>query len=337
MLTSDWTDTLDALVWDAIVEGRVSGAITGKPDKVIESGLAHIFFYDDTVYKLYKTHADKDHFIKGVLAPTTKRNEFMEHDFKLNSHFSKSVYINRYSLDYEAGIARVVPYHGRSIYKLIEMKRLDFEDNFHEQLLRREVKVDDYFNIGHEIAQSIDSYEINLPDSINWYDLATERVHILKQFLGWMKPEFSELVENSEAVSALEAHLEKYKNEYLQIKGNELSVNLDNHDENIFIVEGTPQFIDLLPPMSSWWYGLPHANLSNIMANVEVLASYEDAQKIQEGYLEYYQEDSIPEHSFGFTHAFAYLISIAHFSSVEGKEEVVFGYTKRLGDIKGWL
>ncbi len=88
MLTTNWTNIYDDLIVTAFKAGRVSGAVSGQPTEVMESGLAHIFFYDDVVYKLYKTHADKDHFIKGVLAPTKRRQVFMEHDFAVNNHFS---------------------------------------------------------------------------------------------------------------------------------------------------------------------------------------------------------------------------------------------------------
>src|SRR6056297_4020246 len=110
MLSLDWTDKLDRLVWEAIMSGRISGEVRGKPDEIIESGLAHIFFYGNTVYKLYKTYSDKDHFIKGVLAPTNKRTHFLEHDFSLNRHFSKLFYLNRYSLYYTNGEVVVKPY-----------------------------------------------------------------------------------------------------------------------------------------------------------------------------------------------------------------------------------
>jgi len=87
-VTTDWSTKYDRLIFTAICSGQVTGALSGVPDKVIESGLAHIFFYGDTVYKLYKTHDDKGHFIRGVLAPTDQRTAFMRHDFSLNKHFN---------------------------------------------------------------------------------------------------------------------------------------------------------------------------------------------------------------------------------------------------------
>jgi len=337
MITIDWTETYDRLLFEAFCAGRVTGELTGKPTEIGESGLAHIFFYDDVVYKLYKTHSDRNHFIKGVLAPTGRRRHFVEHDFALNSHFSGDVYKKLYSVYFDQGAAIVVPYDGRSIYTLSEMNRLDFDTNLHERLLRGEIDEQELELLGYETARAVDTYPVSVSDSINWYDLAKERVGFLSQFVDWLPEEFGKPLCEARVVEALYAHLEKHKEEYQRIKGNALRVNIDNHDENVFFVEGKPQTIDVLPPMSSWWYGLPHANLSNLMANIEVLHSPEAANKVQDGYCRYFEIEAPPEHSFGFTHAFAYLISVAHFGSVPGKEAVTRKYIAKVPEIADWL
>ncbi len=336
-LTLDWTDTLDALICEAIKAGRVTGELSGTPDEVIESGLAHIFFYDDTVYKLYKTHADKDHFIKGVLAPTLRRKDFLERDFALNQHFSSEVYRQLHSVWYENGVVTVGLYDGSSIYTLVEMNRLDFDTNLHERLLKGEITDDELYALGFETARAIDTCPIVAPESVNWYDLATERVGLLKQFVEWLPSAFGEPVKQARVIEALYEHLETYRHEYETISGTALAVNVDNHDENVFFINGQPQFIDLLPPMSSWWFGLPYANLSNLMANIETLHSEVAAERVKEGYFAYHGIDTLPAHRLGFTHAFAYLISIAHFGSVPGKEAVVEKYIERLPKVAEWL
>jgi aminoglycoside phosphotransferase family enzyme len=337
MITLDWTEQYDQLLLEAISEGRVTGELQGIPTEIGESGLAHIFFYGDEVYKLYKTNADKDHFIKGVFAPTQKRTDFMQHDFALNKHFSGEVYQTLYSVYLDAGVASVVPYDGHSIYALSRMNRLDFKKNLHERLLSGDVNHDELESLGYETARSIDTYTVDVPDETNWYELAKERVGFLSQFVDWLPEEFSAPLQEAKIIEALLAHLEQYKSEYSQLRGNTLSVNIDNHDENIFFIDGKSQTIDVLPPMSCWWYGPAHANLSNIMANIEALHSNEAAQRVKNGYLKYYEIEELPEHSFGFTHAFAYLISIAHFGSVPEKRDVTLKYIECLPQIVGWL
>lgn len=337
MITLDWTEQYDKLIFEAICAGRITGELHGVPTEVGESGLAHIFFYDDTVYKLYKTHADKDHFIKGVLAPTRKRKHFVEHDFALNQHFSGQIYRKLHSVYFDQEVAIVVPYDGNSIYVLSEMNRLDFDTNLHQQLLRGDIDEVELDTLGYETARAVDTYPVTVPDTTNWYDLATERVGFLSQFVDWLPEEFGQPLREAEVIDALYAHLEKHKDEYQSVTGEALRVNIDNHDENVFFVDGQPQIIDVLPPMSCWWYGLPHANLSNLMANIEVLHSPEAALRVKEGYCRYFEIDTPPAHSFGFTHAFAYLISIAHFGSVPEKREVTLKYLQKLPDIRVWL
>jgi hypothetical protein len=337
MITLDWTEQYDQLLLEAISEGRVTGELQGVPTEIGESGLAHIFFYGDEVYKLYKTHADKDHFIKGVLAPTQKRTAFIQHDFALNKHFSGEVYKTLYSVYFNEGVAHASPYDGRSIYAMARMSRLDFNQNLHERLLSGDVDADELESLGYETARSIDTYTVDVSDETNWYELAIERVGFLGQFVGWLPTDFATPLQEAKVIDALLDHLERNKTEYSQLKGGALSVNIDNHDENIFFIDGKSQTIDVLPPMSCWWYGPAHANLSNIMANIEVLHSDEAAQRVQTGYLKYFEIDELPEHSFGFTHAFAYLISIAHFGSVPEKRDVTLKYIERLPQIVGWL
>jgi hypothetical protein len=336
-ITTDWSTRYDRLVWEAICAGEVTGELSGKPTEVIESGLAHIFFYGDTVYKLYKTHDDKDHFIKGILAPTKARAAFIQHDFSLNQHFSDTVYRTLHSLYYRQGKVVVVPFENESVYTLVEMSRLDFDKNLHELLLCGEVDAESMYLLGYETARSVATCTIKAPETASWYGLATERVSFLKQFVEWLPAEFAEPVKMCGVLEKFDNHLELHRKEYEAIRGNHLTVNIDNHDENVFFVAGKPQFIDLLPPMSSWWFGLPYANLSNLMVNVEVLHSLELAKHIEKGYFEYYSITELPKHSYGFTHAFACLISIAHFGSVPGKEVVTRRYLERLEEVKGWL
>lgn len=337
MVTLDWTEQYDRLVYQAITQGRVAGALQGVPTATEESGLAHIFFYGDTVYKLYKTHADKDHFIKGVLAPTNRRTAFIEHDFAVNKHFSGEVYQTLYSVYLEGEVAVVSPYDGRSIYTLAKMNRLDFATNLHERLLSEQIDLSELKLLGYETARAIDTYTVTIPQAVNWYDLATQRVAFLRQFVDWLPSEFAAPLQAANVIDALQNHLETHQADYRQLNGSALSINIDNHDENIFFVAGKPQTIDVLPPMSCWWYGPAHANLSNIMANIEVLHSAKAAQSVQAGYCEYFQIESLPERSFGFTHAFAYLISIAHFGSVPAKRAVTARYLKRVPEIAQWL
>lgn len=337
MITLDWTEQYDRLVYDAIINGKVTGQLQGRPNQTTESGLAQLFFYGDVVYKLYKTHADKNHFIKGVLAPTKRRTAFLERDFALNQHFSREVHQALYSVYLEGDGVVVGPYDGRSIYSLSKMTCLDFATNLHQRLLSGDIDEQELELLGYEIAQSVDTYTTQVPSEVNWYDLASQRVDFLSQFIDWLPTEFAAPLQKASVIGALQNHLETHKAEYRQLKGDALSVNIDNHDENIFFIAGKPQTIDVLPPMSCWWYGPAHANLSNVMVNIETLHSTEAAQRVQAGYCNYFKIDTLPTHSFGFTHAFAQLISIAHFGSVPEKREVTLRYLQRVPEIAHWL
>lgn len=89
--------------------------------------------------------------------------------------------------------------------------------------------------------------------------------------------------------------------------------------------------------MSCWWFGVPYANLSNLMVNVETLHSAAFAKHIERGYLEYFGITALPAHSYGFTHVVAHLISIIHFGTVAGKEAVTQKYIDQLPEVEKLL
>lgn len=336
-ITLDWTDILDKKIVEAISSGRVTGKSFATPYKHIETGLAHVFFAGNSVYKLYKTHSDKDHFIKGVLAPTERRTHFIEHDFNLNQHFGREIYKTLYSVSLDKETVIIGEYQKDSIHILVEMEKLDFEHNLHEQLLQGHVSKEVLYLLGSQTAELVDSAMITVPENLNWYSIAKERMAFLVQFTEWLPKEFSDTVKQSKCLDALYLHLEENKSCYQNITGSQLTVNLDNHDENIFIKHGEVHKIDVLPPMSCWWYGVPESNLSNVMVNVETMMTTTDAQMVKEGYMKYHEISTLPENIYNFTRAFSYLISVAHFGSIPEKRDVAKRYLIRSVKIPTWL
>lgn len=327
----------EQLIVAAIKNGDLQDPALNVPDHHIETGLAHIFFFGDKVFKQYKIVGDPEHFIKGVLAPTQSRQKFLERDFKLNQHFSGGVYKSLYTHCLENGKVCLSDFGDESVHVLSEMERLDFSQNFHEQLLRGDVDENRLFNLGYYTAQSVDKSPVKAPTDVNWYDLASARIGFLKQFIEWMPKEQCSQMENSGCVDALLRHLETHKEAYQALGGVSLVVSLDNHDENIFFRGNTPLFIDVVPPMDSWWYGVPTLNLANIVVNVSVLLSEREAQYVEKGFMSYHGIGELPQDEYKFTQALALVISAVHFGSVERKEEIGQRYITRCAEIDSWL
>jgi Ser/Thr protein kinase RdoA (MazF antagonist) len=217
------------------------------------------------------------------------------------------------------------------------MERLDFSQNFHEQLLRREVTDVQLYALGYYTAQLVANSPVSAPADVNWYQLATKRIGFLEQFISWLPLEYKIAMNESDCVVALKKHLEAHRTEYQAMAGDSLVVTIDNHDENIFFREGKPVFIDVVPPMQSWWYGVPWINLANIVVNVETLLSEDSAKIVEAGFKDYHGLKCLPAKEYAFTRALAYAISAAHFGSIEGKEVVAELYIERCKKIKEWL
>lgn len=332
-ITLDWPELLDKKIVQAILNGDISGNIHGAPDKHIESGLAHIFFFGDSVFKLYKTHNDKDHFIKGVLAPTNRRRAYIEHDFAMNKHFGQGVYKQLHGVRVDGETITITEFDGEAIHVLFEMDRLDFDHNLHERLLRKEITDDELFLLGFETARLTDETVVLPPADISWYSQATARMRFLEQFVDWLPEDIKESFDSPACFAAMRRHLDVHKEEYERIVGNALKPDLDNHDENVFLGKETIHIIDVVPPMDCWWFGVPESNLTSLMVNVETLLSEDAAVKIKDGYLQYHQVTEIPENLFEFTRAFSYVISVAHFGSVPEKRDIALRYAARCADI----
>jgi len=328
-VTLDWPEMLDKLVVERVLAGAVSG-LNGEPDRHIETGLAHVFFFGDSVFKLYKTHNDKDHFIKGVLAPTSRRRSYIEHDFAMNKHFGQGVYKKLHGVEYREGEIAISDFDGNSIHVLFEMDRLDFNHNLHERLLRKEITDDELYLLGFETARLTDESVVLPPENISWYSQATARMRFLEQFVAWLPSDIRDTFDSEACFTAMRKHLETNS-------GSALKPDLDNHDENVFFSDKTIHVIDVVPPMDCWWYGVPVSNLTSLIVNVETLHSEEAGEKVAQGFKDYHETVTLPENLYEFTRAFSYVISVAHFGSVPDKREIALKYALRCSDIPSRL
>ncbi|HEY0964479.1 MAG TPA: hypothetical protein VGE31_01645 [Candidatus Paceibacterota bacterium] len=327
----------EALIVAAIKNGTLVQLRDVTPDDHIETGLAHVFFYGDVVYKQYKIVGDDAHFIKGVLAPTPERHDFIVRDFTLNQHFSGGVYRSLHGYMFENAEVHLRPYGQDTPHVGYEMERLDFSQNFHEQLLKGEVSYEQLYELGYFTAKAVAESPINAPPELNWYELAQKRLAFLRQFIAWLPDRYREAMEASACVAALSKHLDDHRSLYESITGKDMTVALDNHDENIFLRESGPVFIDVVPPMESWWYGPAVVNLANIVVNVETLKGHTAAEEVERGFMAYHTIDVLPEPEYSFAKALAYVISAVHFSSIPEKSAIGEQYINACRQIGAWL
>ncbi len=320
----------------AIKRGAINHPELNEPDHHIETGLAHIFFFGERVFKQYKIVNDHDHFIKGVLAPTERRFAFIERDFAMNQHFSRGVYRSMYTPRLKEALS-IETYTKDTPHVWVEMEKLDFSKNFHEQLIEGSVTNEQLYELGQYIAVSVETGPGDIPSGLNWYELATKRLGFLEQFVDWMPEEKGKILKAASCIDILRKHLQAHKTSYEAVTSEQLVISMDNHDENIFLREDGPVFIDVVPPMESWWYGVPWVNVANVVVNVEVLCNGKSAAQVERGFLDHYGLISFPEPDYTFTKALAYVISAIHFGSTEGKEEIGDKYIAEAIRIGEWL
>lgn len=336
--TTDWPLKVDEQIVKAILDGKIEGKLAGlKPDKHIETGLAHVFFFGDTVFKFYKSHDDHTHFIKGVLAPTKRRHQYIIHDFETNRHFSQGTYRALHKIGLSEDGVVFNPDGHNEIHFLHEMDKLDFSKNLHERLITGDVSDTDLYLLGREVARLMHTAKTEVPEDISWHSQAKKRMVFLRQFIDWLPERYKNDETIKTCLDSLDSHLEEHKEEYEALVGDALCADLDNHDENVFIEEDNVRIIDTIPPMDCWWYGVPESNLSALMVNVEAMLSAEMAHHIKRGFDDFYGKETIRDNIYEFTRAFNYLISIAHYASLDDKREIAEKYVKVCTDIPNRL
>jgi hypothetical protein len=255
----------------------------------------------------------------------------------MNKHFGQGIYKKLHGVKYENGTVTVADFDGDAIHVLFEMSRLDFNHNLHERLLRKDITDDELYFLGYETARLTDESIALPPEGVSWYSQATERMRFLEQFVAWLPSDIRESFDSEACFAAMRRHLKTHKEAYEKITGSQLKPDLDNHDENVFFGDKTIHVIDVVPPMDCWWYGVPVSNLTSLVVNIETLHSDEAAEKVTEGFKDYHETVTLPENLYEFTRAFSYVISVAHFGSVEDKREVALKYAARCADIPSRL
>ncbi|MBI1960845.1 MAG: hypothetical protein HYS43_01045 [Candidatus Liptonbacteria bacterium] len=304
----------------------------GEKPTHLETGLAHLYFYPRTVYKIYKWTDNPHDPVTGMLAEVATRLAFLERDFAWNRYFSRGVYRKKIGLRLNNGIVRVVPETSPVDDVAFAMERLDERENMHERLLRGEVGKEELYITGRSMARMINEFPAPWPEK-SWYDYALGRILFLEIFFRGIPDEFLSLDSKQRFIQALRRHIEAHKLEYAKITGDQLSISIDNHDENVFRKNGEPLFIDVVPPMEEWRFAVPWLNLYQLSVNVEVLCSRNLADEVEKGYLAYHNQDDISERDRNFARALVMLLNVAHHTLITHKQEIAKKYRDRVGEV----
>ena len=257
---------------EAFEQNLTEGIDMSAPDKTIETIISKIFFYNETVYKIYKYKK----FFFGDFASSEFRKNFYGEDFYWNNKMAPNVYL----------ALRGVKKSGKK-YKFteladaedffIKMKKFDDNKNLTNLLLNGEVS-------GSELARVAEEMILRLRDltksrksrytayfhrdlmDIHFEDLEGDRnlMYMISDFV--LKSKVDKIIDAVKAASAKDDY-------YKRFNSNNLSVLIDNHADNIVFLNNQIEFIDVLPPKESWRVGDLNFAVCRLATDAAVLDS----------------------------------------------------------------
>ncbi len=224
----------------------------GQPQKVIESSLAKLFFIEGKVYKVYKY---EDNFA-GKFSEFEYRRELYTNEFEWNSITSPDVYLSLKAVIIKNGQwIEVTPDQASDFY--IIMNELSMDNNMIELLAKGELQDDKIKNIATYVENVISDLSQKNKQLLDSYTLDAKKNLenvLITSFSDWAKTFSSDNIDGELIVKVMKklkvffdssSYFQKYD------KGR-LSVGLDNHAGNLFLLNGNPQYIDIYPPVKEY-------------------------------------------------------------------------------------
>jgi len=264
-------------------QNLIEGLATSSPDKIIETTVSKIFFYGNKVYKIYKY---EKFFFGDFGSPDFRRNFYCE-DFRWNKTMAPHVYLNLRGVKAEGEKYRLADI-GEAEDFFIEMEKFDADKSLTNLLLKKEVSEEDLAKIVLELTSRLGElttekrreseaiFSKNLLESL-LAELEDDRnlLYLVPSFIA--KEKTDEMMEFLKKAAVKNPYFRNFSHQ-------KLSLLIDDHSDNIMLLDGKVEFIDVLPPKESWRVGDLNFNICRLAVDVAVLWSKEKAEAIYRAY-----------------------------------------------------
>lgn len=256
-------------ILDLMREGKLD-ILKRKPDREVESVIAHIFFVDDDVYKIYKPE----------MISHTETKSFYEDDFNWNKSTAPDYFDELIEVEVEG-----------EKYFVIKMKKYDESKILFDNL--RDIKDWEFIK---EIINSIcdkkeelsERFKADLED-VCQMTLKENETYNVEGLLGWISHTDVYTKEEQKVIS--EKFFEKLKEEYFDTyKTEDYVVAMDSHTGNVLLEDKKVCFVDIMPPRREWRIKSRPAVLSRPIVDFKVLSGIDDEELMWEVYENRYEK-----------------------------------------------
>lgn len=238
----------------------------GKPEKTIETGWSKVFLFSNRAIKIYKY---KKHLL-GDLNDNKVRKSFFEEDFLWNKTFSPGIY------------KALQPYEGEYY---IEMARVDNSFALTALLKRGAVSPEDTKKIVLALHEKSSSVNKKAPEmlqgllDLNFLDLMKRSIEDLRQWM-YLGAPYLKKPQTNDIVELLTAALDTEK--YFDV--HPITAAIDVNCDNIYIIDGTPTFLDIMAPKRDWRVDDGWCSIARCAVDASVLGDPELGEAVYEAY-----------------------------------------------------
>jgi aminoglycoside phosphotransferase family enzyme len=266
--------------------GKVPGE-SGIP-KHIETVISNVFLFNDRVYKVYKD--DSKFFNENFhdLSIRKERLAFSRADFEWNHQLTSEVYIRLQGVKIETSGIHFVDEYENAEELLLITKRLSSEDLLFEHLLRKDLTVTDYYQIGKQFAQREKNFVWlgDFPDE----SLLENMLMRHNDDVEWVKS-----VEEHMPSLEAEGYLTRLKELIMRVYAHDatkIRPVFDAHSFNAFYVDQTLYLFDVYSPKDAWCFGPALVNVYRFATDIFALVGEKEFRMVLRGYHEYLNSEA---------------------------------------------
>jgi aminoglycoside phosphotransferase family enzyme len=236
----------------------------GKPDRIIETMISKLFFFDDYVYKVYKYEGTSF---------SNNRSGFYHDDFLWNNSMSPDIYLELVYVKKVGDSFEQTTQENAEDYFIL-MKKFD------DSMIMNNLIGNNSFDSKHlgliteqKFERLSKLTEIKKEDMADLFEMSYRDLSLsnLNDLPDWLT--ISDFMTKEEAESIL-SKMFKFTNEHLfftDFDKNQYLISIDNHGANILIDGDQINFIDSMPPKREWRIQSDVAIISRPATDIEVL------------------------------------------------------------------
>lgn len=265
---------------EALETGKTS---LGVPDRIIETLLSKLYFFEDKVYKMYKW---REAFY-GDLSNLEFRRKYIKEDFLWNNLMSPDIYTEFLSLRVDNGQwVKTDESNAEDFCILMNVTEADrtFTALAEQQLLTKEI-VKDIVEKMIPLARNITENRRGVLSQFLNMNLRETLIQEFEDLRNWayMGHEF---ITHEEVDRIIDTTLEFGKNlEYFNNPEVRIEASIDGNPDNVLILNsGEVKFIDIMPPKENWRVADEFFNICRYGAEIGAFSDQSIADVLYETY-----------------------------------------------------